>query len=138
MEYDESNIPDWGINMTFTIKAIDHIQLAAPKGSEDQARQFYENILGCQEIEKPETLRKNGGVWFAYGNVQIHIGIEETFLPSKKAHPAFEVENLENLKQHLQNNNVNVIDDYNLPGANRFYANDPFGNRMEFLEWIDE
>lgn len=121
--------------MTFTIKAIDHVQLAAPKGSEDEARHFYATILGCKEVEKPETLRKNGGVWFAYGSVQIHIGIEDPFTPAKKAHPAFEIQHLEALKEHLQNNNVNIIDDNNLPGANRFYAYDPFGNRLEFLEW---
>ncbi|MFD1778540.1 VOC family protein [Fredinandcohnia salidurans] len=121
--------------MTYTIKAIDHIQLAAPKGSEDQARHFYSTILGCKEVEKPEALRKNGGVWFAFGTVQIHIGIEDPFGPTKKAHPAFEIENLDALKQHLQTNNVVIIDDNNLPGANRFYAHDPFGNRLEFLEW---
>ncbi|MEH7236794.1 VOC family protein [Bacillus sp. JJ1562] len=121
--------------MTFTIKAIDHIQIAAARGSEDQARYFYGKILGFKEVEKPETLSKNGGVWFAYGFVQIHIGIEEPFVPAKKAHPAFEIGDLEALKKHLQNNNVNVIDDHNLPGANRFYAHDPFGNRLEFLEW---
>jgi hypothetical protein len=27
-----------------------------------------------------------------------------------------------------------VIDDDNLPGARRFYAEDPWGNRLEFLE----
>ncbi|RFB14714.1 glyoxalase [Bacillus sp. HNG] len=121
--------------MTFTIKALDHIQLAAPKGSEGEERHFYSAILGFQEIEKPDTLRKNGGVWFAYGSVQIHIGIDDPFVPAKKAHPAFEIQNLEALKLHLQNNKVNTIDDNNLPGANRFYAHDPFGNRLEFLEW---
>ncbi|MEK5441070.1 VOC family protein [Fredinandcohnia sp. FSL W7-1320] len=121
--------------MTYTIKAIDHIQLAAPKGSENQARHFYVAILGCKEVEKPEALRKNGGAWFTFGTVQIHIGIEDPFAPAKKAHPAFEIENLEALKQHLLNNKVEIIDDNNLPGANRFYAHDPFGNRLEFLEW---
>ncbi|MGD6887900.1 glyoxalase, partial [Staphylococcus shinii] len=27
------------------------------------------------------------------------------------------------------------VDD-NLPGANRIYVSDPFGNRLEFLEWV--
>ncbi len=135
MEYDTSNKPFGGINMTYKIKAIDHIQLAAPKGSEEEARHFYATILGCEEVEKPETLQKNGGVWFAYGTVQIHIGIEHPFVPAKKAHPAFEIENLNLLKEHLQINNVPIIEDNNLPRANRFYAHDPFGNRLEFLEW---
>ncbi|MBS4201370.1 glyoxalase [Bacillus sp. FJAT-49732] len=121
--------------MNFKFKAIDHIQLAAPKGSEELARHFFNRILGFAEIEKPEVLKKNGGVWFAYGNVQIHVGTEDPFSPAKKAHPAFEVENLEALKQHLLKYAVDIIEDNNLPGAKRFYVADPFGNRIELLEW---
>ncbi|MFJ7513315.1 VOC family protein [Peribacillus simplex] len=124
--------------MPFIFKAIDHIQLAAPKGSEDIARKFFKNILGFEEVEKPEELKKRGGVWFEFGNYQIHIGIEEPFYPAKKAHPAFEIENIEELKKHLITNGIDVIADDKLPGAKRFYISDPFGNRMELLEWIKE
>ncbi len=40
--------------MSFSLLKIDHVQLAAPKGSEDRARQFYSDVLGLKEIEKPE------------------------------------------------------------------------------------
>ncbi|SNT58243.1 Catechol 2,3-dioxygenase [Bacillus sp. OK838] len=122
--------------MPFIFKSIDHIQLAAPKGSEDTARKFFKNILGFEEVEKPEELKKRGGVWFEFGNYQIHIGIEEPFYPAKKAHPAFEIENIEELRKHLITNGIDVMDDDKLPGAKRFYISDPFGNRMELLEWI--
>ncbi|MFJ8065421.1 VOC family protein [Psychrobacillus sp. NPDC096426] len=122
--------------MSFVFKSIDHVQLAAPKGSETVAKQFFSGILGFQEIEKPEILRKKGGVWFAFANYQIHIGIEEPFAPAKKAHPAFQVDNLEALKMHLTKNEVSYIVDKDLPGANRIYVHDPFGNRIEILEWI--
>lgn len=122
--------------MVFTFKSIDHIQLAAPKGSEPIAKQFFGELLGFQEIVKPENLRKRGGVWFQFGNYQIHIGIEEPFIPAKKAHPAFEIENIEALKTHLTNNKVPFIVDEDLPGANRIYIHDPFGNRIEILEWL--
>ncbi len=122
--------------MTFNFKSIDHIQLAAPKGSEEVANKFFGDILGFTKVEKPESLKKRGGVWFEFGHYQVHIGIEEPFKPSKKAHPAFEVENIENLKLHLSKNNVEFIEDDGLPGANRVYVNDPFGNRMEILEWL--
>ncbi|MGG4267107.1 VOC family protein [Peribacillus simplex] len=124
--------------MPFIFKSIDHIQLAAPKGSEDTARNFFKNILGFDEVEKPEELKKRGGVWFEFGNYQIHIGIEEPFYPAKKAHPAFEIENIEELKKHLITNGIEVIEDDKRPGAKRFYISDPFGNRMELLEWIKE
>lgn len=121
--------------MSFAFKSIDHVQLAAPKGSEIIAKHFFGEILGFQEVEKPEVLKKRGGVWFQFGNYQIHIGIEEPFSPAKKAHPAFQVENLEALKTHLMKHEVHFIVDTDLPGANRIYVNDPFGNRIEILEW---
>jgi catechol 2,3-dioxygenase-like lactoylglutathione lyase family enzyme len=125
-----------GVYMSFTFKAIDHVQLAAPKGSEDAARKFFGEILGFEEIEKPPVLKERGGVWFKYGSCQIHIGIEEPFVPAQKAHPAFELEHLEGLKEHLTDNGVDFIEDDNLPGANRIYVQDPFGNRIELLEWV--
>lgn len=124
--------------MRFTFKKIDHILIAAPKGSEEAARQFFTKILSFKEVEKPDSLKRRGGVWFANENIQIHIGIEEPFIPAKKAHPAFEVENIENLKQHLLTQGITVQDDENLPGAKRFFIFDPFGNRIEFLEWTSK
>ena len=122
--------------MSFIFKAIDHVQLAAPAGSEETARKFFKDLLGFEEIDKPEELKKRGGVWFQFGRIQIHVGVEEPFLPAKKAHPALEVENIDSLKKYLTDNDIKVIDDNNLPGANRFYLFDPFGNRIEILEWL--
>ena len=122
--------------MTFRIKKIDHIQLAAPKGCEKASREFFNGILGLTEVEKPEELKKRGGVWFEFGMYQLHIGVEQPFTPAKKAHPAFVIENIEELKTHLTANNVNFVSDENLPGAIRIHLEDPFGNRLEFLEWM--
>jgi catechol 2,3-dioxygenase-like lactoylglutathione lyase family enzyme len=124
-----------GENMAFKIKKIDHIQLAAPKGCEEAARNFFGEILGLMEVEKPDELKKRGGVWFEFGTFQLHIGVEVPFSPSKKAHPAFVVENIEELKRHLSKNEITFQEDDNLPGASRIHVNDPFGNRLEFLEW---
>jgi catechol 2,3-dioxygenase-like lactoylglutathione lyase family enzyme len=121
--------------MTFQYEKLDHVQLAAPKGSEDLAREFYQEVLGLAEVEKPENLKKRGGAWFSSGDIHIHIGIEEPFYPAKKAHPAILVKNLAGLMDHLDNKKVRYIVDENLPGARRFYVSDPFGNRLEFLEW---
>ncbi|WP_042224414.1 VOC family protein [Oceanobacillus manasiensis] len=123
--------------MTYHFKEIDHIQLAAPIGSEQQARDFYVGILGFEEVEKPVALKPNGGVWFQAGNVHIHIGTEKAFIPAKKAHPAIHILNLDALKQHLIMYGISFKVDDKLPGAIRFYVEDPYGNRIEFLEWLD-
>lgn len=122
--------------MSFALKKIDHIQLAGPRGCEEAAREFFSGVLGLIEVEKPAELKKRGGVWFEFGTFQLHIGVEEPFSPAKKAHPAFEVENIEGLKGHLAEKDIPFTEDDNLPGANRIHVHDPFGNRLEFLEWL--
>lgn len=122
--------------MSFVIKKIDHVQLVAPKGCEEAARGFFSDILGLAEVEKPEELKKRGGVWFEFGTYQLHIGVEEPFSPAKKAHPGFVVENIEELKKLLSEKQITFTSDDNLPGASRIHVHDPFGNRLEFLEWI--
>ncbi|GGH87147.1 catechol 2,3-dioxygenase-like lactoylglutathione lyase family enzyme [Pullulanibacillus pueri] len=119
--------------MTIHYKGIDHVQLAAPKGCEERARAFFGNLLGMTEIVKPAELAKRGGVWFQCGVQQLHIGVQEHFSPAEKAHPAFHVENIEALRQQLLTHGIQVKDDEALPGATRFYVNDPFGNRIEML-----
>lgn len=113
---------------------IDHIQLAAPENCEVEARKFYGDVLGLREIEKPEPLRGRGGCWFQIGKHQLHIGVEADFRPAKKAHPALAVDDLENLRKKLRARGINIIEDGALPAVKRFYADDPWGNRLEFLE----
>ena len=116
------------------IVRIDHIQIAAPKGCESAAREFYGSLLGLAEIEKPASLGGRGGCWFQCGDQQLHIGVESPFQPAKKAHPAFAVSDLAKLRESLQSHAVKITEDDSLPGTRRFFAYDPWGNRLEFLE----
>ena len=120
--------------MKFSITHVDHIQLAAPQKSEKLARHFFGDILQMKEISKPESLKQRGGVWFECGKQQLHIGIQKDFLPAKKAHPAFYVNNLNDLYEKMKLNGFDVEKHELLPNMNRFYVHDPFGNRLEFLE----
>ena len=115
-----------------TVTGIDHVQIAAPPGCEDAARGFYGGLLGLEELPKPEPLAARGGCWFRAGATELHVGVEEPFAPARKAHPGFVVEGLERLRRRLEEAGVPVRDDDSLPGARRFYAEDPFGNRLEF------
>jgi len=113
---------------------IDHVQLAAPAGCEDAARDFYGRILGLPELSKPEALRNRGGCWFQCGTHQIHIGVDANFRPAKKSHPAIAVADLRELRQRFTAAGIAVQDDDAIPGARRFYAEDPWGNRLEFVQ----
>ncbi|WP_188892561.1 VOC family protein [Paenibacillus radicis (ex Gao et al. 2016)] len=126
--------------MAFAFKGIDHVQLAAPEGCEQEARAFYARLLGWRELEKPDSLKKRGGVWFQCGPQQVHIGVQTGFTPARKAHPAFGVCGITELQSWLQAHGVETIadDSRQEEGAERFYVNDPFGNRLEFMEWERE
>lgn len=114
---------------------LDHVQLAAPPGCEDDARRFFGGLLDLEEIEKPEPLRGRGGVWFRLGSHELHIGVEESFAPARKAHPALRVrgEELDVVAARLAAAGECVDWDDSLPGRRRFYTADPWGNRIEIL-----
>jgi catechol 2,3-dioxygenase-like lactoylglutathione lyase family enzyme len=114
---------------------LDHAQIAAPPGCEAEARRFFGNVVGLREVEKPEPLRGRGGVWFAVGDRQLHIGVETEFTPARKAHPAFSLPaaDLDLLAARFADSGVAVEWDSALPGERRFYCQDPWGNRIEFL-----
>jgi catechol 2,3-dioxygenase-like lactoylglutathione lyase family enzyme len=117
------------------IKRLDHIQICIPIGAEAQAREFYAGVLGLEEIEKPEALKPNGGLWFQIADIQLHIGVEAEQNQSKR-HPAFEVEDLAGIRQFLCDRDIPIKEEIAIPGINRFSFLDPFGNRIEFLEMI--
>jgi len=117
-----------------SVTDIDHIQIAAPKGCESEARRFFGQLLGLKEIEKPEPLRPRGGCWFKVGSKQLHIGVADPFLPAKKAHPAFSVTDIDALFAALSQGGVHCVWDETLTGTRRFYVDDPWGNLLEFTE----
>jgi catechol 2,3-dioxygenase-like lactoylglutathione lyase family enzyme len=118
------------------IVGLDHVQLAAPPGCEAEARRFYGELLGLPELPKPETLRAAGGAWFSLGAQQLHVGVADPFTPATKAHPALALHGereLRALADQLAAAGAPVRWDDRLPGAARFYTDDPWGNRLELL-----
>jgi len=115
------------------LDAFDHVQLAAPVGCEDAARRFFGELLGLEELEKPEALRSRGGVWFRVGAQQLHVGVDADFSPARKAHPAFTVSDYDELRDRLRAAGVEVTDDGSIPGIRRCYVADPWGNRIELV-----
>lgn len=114
-----------------------HVQLAMPSGREDEAERFYSGVLGLRRVEKPPALQGRGGCWFRGEGVEVHLGVESPFAPARKAHPAFLVRGLDELRDRLERAGVEVATDVDLEGYRRFYASDPFGNRLELIEPLD-
>jgi len=116
------------------ITGIDHVQVAAPAGCEDDARAFYGGLLGLEELPKPAALAARGGCWFRAGGQELHVGVEEPFAPARKAHPGLVADDLDRLAEQLRDAGRDVAFDDGIPGAKRFHVSDPFGNRIEIRQ----
>jgi catechol 2,3-dioxygenase-like lactoylglutathione lyase family enzyme len=123
------------------VSGLHHVQLAAPAGSEQQMREFFVGVLGLTEVAKPADLAARGGAWFRGPGFELHVGIEQDFTPAKKAHPGLLVDDLAGLAERVAAAGYEVRHDNPLlvPDGGefvRFYATDPVGNRLEFLQRV--
>jgi catechol 2,3-dioxygenase-like lactoylglutathione lyase family enzyme len=116
------------------ITALDHVQIAMPSGGEPLARDFYGRLLGLNEVQKPPQLSGRGGCWFGSPGVTLHLGVESEFRPARKAHPALRVQGYGELLERLSAAGVAVVRNEELPGVERSFVSDPFGNRIELIE----
>jgi len=123
---------------------LHHVQVACPPGGEDVARRFYADALAMTEVEKPADLRARGGAWFrahdADGAVtaEIHVGVEDHFVPAGKAHPALVLDDAAHLRSvvrrlTLGGYEVDLSQRDTFPGYDRLHTRDGHGNRIEIL-----
>lgn len=113
------------------LDAIDHVQLAMPPGGEELAAWFYDEVLGVPRVPKPPELAIRGGCWFERGSLRIHLGVQDDFVPATKAHPAFAVADLDKVAALLEQAGIPIRRHDGGEGP-QVYADDPFGNRLEF------
>jgi len=121
------------------IKGIHHVQITIPKGNEEEGKQFYCGVLGLKEIEKPESLKGRGGFWLQVGDRDVHVGTEDGFdRLTTKSHIAYEVENLNYWRNRLEQENIKILEGIPIPNFDRFEFRDPFGNRVEMIQRIND
>ena len=124
---------------TLNIRRINHVQITVPKGQEAEALTFYCDVLGLREIAKPESLAGRGGLWLEIGDQQIHIGTEAGFdRMTTKAHIAYEVADVAYWQARLEEHGAVIADSVPIPGFDRFETRDPFGNRIEFIQPVED
>lgn len=117
------------------LDAIDHIQVTSPSEVENKMLFFYGTVLGLTQISQPEALKSNSSAWYALGDIQIHISTEKNSNnEASRRHICFRVGNLDEFAEHLRGHGVDILRDRQpIPGYNRFYVQDPGGNRIEIL-----
>ncbi|WP_228387571.1 MULTISPECIES: VOC family protein [unclassified Nocardioides] len=123
---------------------LHHVQVSCPPGGEELARRFWAEGLGLVEVEEPQALRSRGGAWFrshdADGAIvaEIHVGVEEPFVPARRAHPALLLADpaaLEETGARLETLGFEVDhrERHTFAGYERLHVRDGHGNRVELL-----
>lgn len=117
------------------LRSLDHVQIAIPEGGEPAARAFWVDLMGLVEEPKPPVMAARGGAWFVSPdrNVTVHVGVAPTEIGLRKSHPAFTVDNVDEMATLLGANGYDVRWDTDIPAVRRFHTDDPFGNRIEII-----
>lgn len=121
------------------ILELHHVQIPIPPGSEPQAREFYCGVMGLPEVPKPESLAGRGGFWLQIADRQVHVGADANAHPeNSKAHVAYLVDDLATWTAKLGPHGMKFEEGVPIPGYVRVESRDPFGNRIEFLQRIND
>jgi catechol 2,3-dioxygenase-like lactoylglutathione lyase family enzyme len=122
--------------MKLNAKRLNHITIAVPAGEHDKVREFYGEILGLEEIPRPESLNAVYDLmWFKFLDILLHLDFTPPWIkPAENRHIALEVENLPAVRRYLESKRAVIREAVPIPDRDRFYLLDPFGNYFELLE----
>src|SRR5260370_34385739 len=115
-----------------TFKRADHINISVPPERLEEARKFYAEVLGLEQIERPDKIFGSKGYWFNIGDIQLHINGEKP-LPRSTKHTAFEVTDILAARKQMEKYGIEITEEPVLPGRDRFPFIPPFANTMHFL-----
>ena len=111
--------------------SLHHAQVFYPAGQEARARAFYLDRLGLTEIPRLTEGSGRPGLWFAAGEGQIHLSVEADLHLHPRRHFALRVTDLDRLVASLRESGVPLEEADPIPGWQRIYCFDPFGNKIE-------
>ncbi len=115
---------------------IDHASISV--GDIDEAVEFYGEVIGFEQIERPDF--RFPGAWFGVGALAVHLTTgghmqgPGTKLRPNDPHIAIAVHgDLDELLDRLRSRGVDVLELENSPTALRqAFVHDPWGNVLEF------
>jgi catechol 2,3-dioxygenase-like lactoylglutathione lyase family enzyme len=122
------------------IRGLHHVQINVPAARADEARRFFGDLLGFEEMQRPDSLSDAGrsGVWYRCGENEFHVFFapDGEFREDRSSrHPGFLVEDLDGLRARLLAAGIELEEAIPIAGRERFFCRDPFGHRLEFLSF---
>jgi glyoxylase I family protein len=102
-----------------------------------RARTFYRDVLGLKEIPKPKTF-DFVALWFELSEGQtLHLLQKPTPDTRSPRHFALRVPDAKSAREHFRSRGVEIQETGPIPYCDRFFVNDPDGNRIELIQWLE-
>lgn len=120
-------------NSQLTFIKIDHCSIIIT--NKEKSRQFYGGILGLTEINKPRTFDFEV-VWYDLGDQHLHLLLKPAPDTISPRHFALRVKDATEARNYFHSHGVETQETTEIPGADRFFINDPDGNRIEIIQWL--
>jgi catechol 2,3-dioxygenase-like lactoylglutathione lyase family enzyme len=119
---------------------LQHVSIARPPHSNAQARTFYGDLLGLEEVPSPVALAALDVIWYRLGSdTELHILVEETLGQDRSGrHFCLAVDDILSMRERCEAAGVTVVGDVPIPGRPRFFIRDPFGNLIELTSIEDD
>ena len=113
------------------VERLDHVSIIVT--DVDRARAFYAGILGLPEIPRPKSF-DFPGAWFQVGPEVIHLLGQDAPDARGRRHFCLWVKDVHAAARYLAAKGLPVRWDqkYKIDGIDRFFTDDPDGNRVEF------
>jgi catechol 2,3-dioxygenase-like lactoylglutathione lyase family enzyme len=90
----------------------------------ERSRAFYRDVLGLKEIASPRTF-DFVVAWFELGNQQLHLLLKDRPDSRSPRHFALRVDDVNAARAHMTAHSVSVEETTPIPGADRFFIQDP-------------
>lgn len=114
---------------------VHHVLIVVPPDKKEEAKHFYEEIIGFVPLENPLESSPSGNMWwYACGRSEFHVALLADHTVHPRPHAAFLVSNLMALRARLKRHNIEPRLDYSYKGHWRIYVTDPWNNRTEYIE----
>ncbi len=113
------------------VRRLQHVSIPRPRGSADQARRFYGDVLGLEETPVPDTLAHLDLVWYRLGDDELHLFGSDHGIGNTAQHFCIQVDDVDAFRQRLTAADVEIGEEPEIRNRPRFSFRDPFGNLIE-------
>jgi catechol 2,3-dioxygenase-like lactoylglutathione lyase family enzyme len=115
------------------VSQIDHCSVLIT--DVERSRRFYRDVLGLHEINKPRTF-DFVVLWFQLANQQVHLLLKDEADSISPRHFALRVTDVAAARKYFRQHAIPIEESTPIPGADRFFISDPYGNRIEIIQWF--